>query len=64
MEKTLYKGVFNWYGELHTFYRHAYSLAQAKLLMLKELAKLVGRRSVWGYYDGRRDNFSLEEVIK
>lgn len=64
MDKILYKGVFNWYGEIHTFYRHAYSLAQAKVLMLRKLAELVDRsvESVLPYFNGKKDNFGLKEV--
>lgn len=60
MEKTLFKGTFNWYGEIHILYRHAYSLAQALQLMLRALAKTLDNKSVLYYFDGRRDNFKLE----
>ena len=63
MEKLLYKGTFNWQGEIHIFYRHAVSKAQAKVLMLRELAGLVDRsvKTLVCYFGGRKDNFSLEE---
>ena len=60
MEKILFKGTFNWYGEIHTLYRHAHSLAQALQLMLRALAKTLDNNSVPCYFNGRRDNFKLE----
>ena len=42
MEKVRYKVVLNWQGEVHEFYRHATSPAQALRHAVRELARKVG----------------------
>ena len=42
MEKTRYKIIINWQGEVHEFYRHATSPAQALRHAVRELARKVG----------------------
>ncbi len=38
----MYEGRFNWYGEVHMFFRWAKTEARAKQLMLLELSKKLG----------------------
>ena len=38
-KKTLYKGTFNWFGEVHTLYTHATSRGSARTQLFKKLAK-------------------------
>lgn len=42
MEKTRYKIIINWQGEVHEFYRHATSPAQALRHAVRELARKIG----------------------
>ncbi len=37
--KNLYKGIVNWYGELHTIYTHANSVQEATRNICKQLQK-------------------------
>ena len=39
---TLYKAQFNWFGELHTFYRYYSTLRQAKRQFFTLLGERVG----------------------
>lgn len=69
MKKTLnnlYKGTFNWYGEIHTLYTHARSKSKAFDNFCVRLAGLlkVSRRSVYIYFvDEKKDNWNIKEVI-
>ena len=62
----LYKGTFNCNGQDVTLYRHAHSLAQAKRLMLIELADML-ELSIWIIRMKFGDwcvNFKIEEEQK
>ena len=62
--KKLYKGVFNWKGELHTFHNLAYSESQAKQFMYNRLAdKLkVDVGYVKGYFMFKGNAITMEEI--
>lgn len=62
----LWVGTFNYAHEVITKYTHAPTWAAAKSRMLHQLAKDhgVGYNSVYGIFDGTRDNFLIEEVKK
>jgi hypothetical protein len=61
--KKLYKGDFNWYGEVHTYYRYAANAEQAGLIMTIPLAKKLGKsiHNVRGHFRGK-DNYRIEEI--
>ena len=62
---NLYKGTFNWHGELHTLHTHARCKSKAFGNFCVQLAGLlkVSRRSVYVYFvDEKKDNWKV--VIK
>jgi len=63
--KCKYKGTFNWYGEINTFYTTAVSYKQAKAILFKKISNHVGRSlsSIYSYYNGAVDNYNIKEVI-
>jgi len=63
---ALYEGKFNYFGELHNFFRHASTINKAYFLMTLRLAKKlkVTHGSIKYYFGGMRDNFQIKEVIK
>ena len=60
--KKLYHGAFNWYGEIHHFWKVASSPAQAYTLMCRSLAKEVDRKPffVFEYFKGT-DWYKIKE---
>jgi hypothetical protein len=64
VEKQNYQGVFNWHGEIITFYRHAASKAEAEPLIFRALAKKVGYTTKFvrdcAYSHG--NSFEIKEV--
>ncbi len=62
--KRLFKGKLNWQGEIHTLFRFAHSIDQAKKLMIKSLAKTLDLnwRPLSFYFNGDKDNFKIEEI--
>lgn len=66
MPKKLYKATFNWYGELHTLYRYAHSVDAAKGICCLQVAKTLGvsKRRVWNFFNGEKDNYTIEEERK
>ena len=61
--KNLYKGTFNWHGELHTLYTHASSKSKAFDNFVVQLAKLlkITRLCVYYYFiDENKDNWKIE----
>lgn len=62
MKKYNYKGTFNWFGELHTLYSHAYSRKQAKRHFIKRLAtKLVVSKGAVAIHLLKPNSFTIEE---
>ena len=63
----LFKGIFNWYCELHVLYTHAKSEGGAWGNFVIQLAKLlnVSRRSIYIYFiNEKKDNWEIKEVKK
>ena len=61
MTKALFKGTFNWYGEIHTVHKHAVSETQAFRLMTKELERILQRdRLSIMFYFLDKDNHKIE----
>ena len=58
---NIYKGTFNWYGEIHKFYTSAISPQQARNFMLKRLADELGMEpgGVKAYFNGKIDNWKV-----
>lgn len=66
MNDKLFKGKFNWKGEIHTLWTHSHCPIRAKQAMLVRLAcKLdIVRLAVAREFDGSKDNCEVKEVIK
>lgn len=61
--KIKYKGIFNYQYQMAILYRAAYSKAQVKEIMCRVLAEKhdVSIQTVRSYFDGSKDNYSIEE---
>jgi hypothetical protein len=59
--KQLWKGLFSYRSELDVQYAYAYSKAQAKVMMLRRLAKKheVSYQTVFGMFDGSKPNYQI-----
>lgn len=64
MSKHLYRGIFNWYGEVYTLFRYAASKDQAFRLFLLELVNRLGYsfHRLKLYYNRHQSNYSIQEV--
>ena len=64
MAKNLYKSTFNYAGENYHMYTHSTSKEKAFLNFTTQLLKKlnVGKRTVMFAFDGRKDNYRIEEV--
>ena len=65
MDKDLYKGEFNWHGEvLPPLHRRAASREQAKTIMMKELSNRLGVSvdKVSIYFNGLHDNITIQKI--
>lgn len=62
--KDLYKGTFNWHGEIHYLHKHAGNAESAFTLMLLNLSIILKTsvRNIRFYFNGSKDNFILEKV--
>jgi len=61
--EKLYKGTFNWYGELHVLYTHAKCQNAAFNNFCTQLSKKLdkSRRSIYIYFvDGSKDNYKIK----
>jgi len=65
-KKFLFKGTFNWHGEVHYIYKHAPDAESAFTLMILTLSMLLktSARNIRFYFNGSKDNFILEKVKK
>lgn len=61
----LYKGEFNWKGQIYTEYTHAYSERQAFVRICNRLGTKVGRPgfAVYNYFKDT-DRYRLKEQTK
>lgn len=66
MTPSLFKGTFNWHGEVLTLYAHAATKRQAKTYMCSQIAKKVGitASKVRLYFSGKEENFRVEREVK
>jgi hypothetical protein len=66
MDKTLFKGEFNWYGEVHTLYRWAYSERQAKYLFITAICDIICRHgpATWKYFYRGKDNHKITKEVR
>lgn len=64
VSSKLYKGNFNYSGELFELYTHAGSPELAFLNFVTQLSKQVkvGKRTIMNKFDGSSDNYYIEEV--
>ena len=65
VRKRLWKGTFNWSGEVFTIYKRAHNESTAFQLMAFELAKRKGL-TAWAirqYFNGEKDNFEIKEEV-
>jgi hypothetical protein len=60
--KNLFMGQFNFNRQTYILRRYAYSEKQAKALFVKALAKKhdLPERAVWAYFDGEKQNYSIQ----
>lgn len=66
MNKKLFKGSFNFQGEVITLYTHSKDEKGAFRNLIAQLVRKV-EYSGWhlrNYYNGEKDNFIVEEVTK
>ena len=58
---NLYKGEFNWYGEVHEMYTHASSEALARRQFIYKLSKKLGQSpfNLINYFSSSSDNHSI-----
>ena len=63
---NLYKGEFNWYGEVHELHTHASSEASAKRQFIYKLAKKLRRIpfNLVQYFSNSNDNYKITRVDK
>lgn len=66
MKSHLYRGQFNWYGEIFVIWKHAANWQKAFFLMIKEIAKTLGINEyrVRIYFNGNEDNYKIERKRK
>lgn len=64
--KPLYKGKFDYVGEVHKFYVHAQSRRQAKTFFLHQLAAKINKPFglLWRIYDGSMNNYNINKEPK
>ena len=63
VRKHLWKGTFNWSGEVFTIYKRAHNESSAFQLMALEIAKRksISAWAVRQYFNGKKDNFEVKE---
>lgn len=63
--KTLYKGVFNWHGEIFTLHKRAHSSTQAYKMMCTDIAHRVGMTSwaVRQYFSPDKDRYEVVQLL-
>lgn len=67
MNKNLYKGILNWYGQSITLYRYASRRELAMLYFCREIAKLADTswHRVYNYFmSGEKDNYIITKEEK
>ena len=66
VEKKLWKGTYNWYGEVHVLYRRATIKLVAETLLLRGVAEKmkVSIGFAKGYIERHPDSWKVEEEVK
>lgn len=66
MTKKLYRGTFNYAGEVYELYTHTLSPEEAFLNFCSQLSKKLHfmKRTVIYYFNGSKDNYYIEEANK
>jgi uncharacterized protein (DUF1810 family) len=66
LPKHRYRVTLNWQGAIHVFYTMANTPLVAKMAILSRFSHDIDRSitTLNNYFDGRRDNFKIEEVTK
>jgi len=66
MVKKLFKGTFNWYGEVHILHTHAVNNYKALINFMVQLGVELQRSqiSIRRYFNDGVDRWKIEEVIK
>jgi len=66
INKKIYKGTFNWKGEIHTLYTTALHKDHAYALLIPKLAKILGynRAPLYAYFAHDKPNHEIEEIKK
>ena len=66
IKNRIYKGTFNWKGEVHTLYTTAVNKDVAFTFLVKKLSKKLGviRVSVYNYFIHGVDRYEIEEETK
>jgi hypothetical protein len=64
--KDLYKGTFNYCGQILEVYRHAETENKAKWLMLRSLSATlrISTYRLRNYFDGSKDNYRIVKEVK
>jgi hypothetical protein len=62
--KKLYKGKFNYQGEIHILWRHASNPIEAGHVMFISLSKKLDASpyAIRQYFNGAKDNYKITEV--
>ncbi len=63
--KVLYKGTFNWHGEVFVLHKRAHSALQAYRIMCTDIAHKVGLSS-WAirqYFSPDTDHYTVEPLL-
>jgi len=62
----LWKGTFNWAGEVYEMFTHAINSEKAYLNFCSQLSKKlkIGKRTVMFKFDGSNDNYYIKEIKK
>ncbi len=63
--KAVYKGTFNWHGEVFILHKRAHTALQAYKIMCSDLANRLGMTawSVRQYFSDDKDRHSIERLI-
>ena len=66
IENNLYKGTFNWFGEVHTLYTHAPSLPKAHTNLFHQLADKVGYHFSYIsiYYNLGKHEYQINQEVQ
>jgi len=66
MSKKLFKGTFNWYGEIHTLHTNAGNVQRALFNFMVQLSVKLNRTqsSIRYYFNDGKDRWNIKEIVK